>query len=60
MESVLEISSIPCPDPIEGVGNITLVGLAYLVPVVAAVPMVGVFWKSRSLIWPGYNIGFTF
>ena len=46
MESVLEISSIPCPDPIEGVGNITLVGLAYLVPVVAAAPMVGVSRKK--------------
>ena len=53
MESVLEIGSTPCPDPVEGVGNLTLVGLAYLVDVVAAAPMVGVFWKSPSLTWPG-------
>ena len=54
MESVLEIGSIPCPDPIEGAGNLTLVGWAYLVAVVAVAPMVGVSWKSPSLIWDGY------
>ena len=35
MKSVLEIGSIPCPDPIEGIGNLTLMRLAYLVAVVA-------------------------
>ena len=53
MESELEIGSVPCPDPMEGVGNLTLVGWAYLVAVVAVAPMVGVFWKSPSLIWAG-------
>ena len=48
----------PQPDPIEGIGNLTLVGVAYLAAVSAADPMVGVSRKSPSLIWPGGNIFF--
>ena len=46
MESELEIGSVPCSDPMEGVGNLNLAGLAYLAAVVASAPMVVVSRKS--------------
>ena len=52
MESVLEIGSIPCPDPIEGAGNLTLVSWAYLVAVVAAAPS---GWCVLEITFP--NLG---
>ena len=56
MKSLHENGIQPQPDPIEGIGNLTLVGVAYLAAVLIADPMVEVSRKSRSLIWPGDNI----
>ena len=52
MESLHENEMQPQPDPIEveGIGNLALVGVAYLAAVSAADPMVGVSRKSPSLI----------
>ena len=47
MESELEIGSVPCPDPMEGIGNLTLMVVGYLAAVSAAAPMVEVWQKSE-------------
>ena len=46
MGSLHENEMQPQPDPIEGIGNLALVGVAYLAAVSAADPMVGVSRKS--------------
>ena len=56
MELFHENGIQPQPDPIEGIGNLTLVGVAYLAAVLASAPMVGVWQKSKSYLFAGSMI----
>ena len=56
MELFHENGIQPQPDPLEGIGNLTLLVVGYTTAVSVTAPMVRVFQKSRSLIWPGEQI----